>query len=181
MGEVQDAGEFIKALKVVLLDVLEKVREQSKLNQTPVARAHLNAKWEMIDVLMLFLNKKEEDMGKLRTDLIKQVVSLSELKPIKKRSELAELIKEAADVLEQRMAEDKKLQTVGASLPAQYIKADINWGHFSAKVAQMRIAGELPPDVTSAKRGAEFYLVKLPKGQAVRARTRRNVRPPVTA
>lgn len=160
MIETANLDSFIKEFKGLLIEVLDKVREQSKTTQNPIAQARFNAKWELIDLLMLFLSKKETDMQKLKTDLIKQVISLDDLEPIKKHSELEEKIKAAIDVLNPNQA---GLVDAGA----------IKWGHFSAKVSQMRTDGKIPQDITSSRRGENFYLVRLPKGQTVQPRQRR--------
>jgi hypothetical protein len=164
---------FKEEMKEALLEVSEKVRMQSKLNSRPVAQARCNAQWAILDLMLLFLNKRESDMQKLKSDLVRQVVSLDDLEPIKKRSELEEKIQEAVAVLEQLTDENRELQRTGASLPAKAIKEDIEWGHFSAKISQMRIDNKIPQDITSAKRGEKFYLVKLPKGQTVQPRRRK--------
>lgn len=169
-----DTESFINELKSVLSEVLDKVREGSRTNKHPLAQARYNAKWEMIDLLMLFLAKKETDMQKLKSDLIRQVISLDELEPIRKHSELEERIKEGVEALNQMMEEDKDLQKSGATLPGRSIKEDIEWGHFSAKISAMRTDGKIPNDITSAKRGDKFYLVKLPKGETVRPRKNRD-------
>lgn len=160
MNETNDIDSFIREWKDLLTGVLTKVREQSKTTQNPIAQARFNAKWELIDLLMLFLNKKETDMQKLKSELIKQVISLDDLEPIRKHSELEEKIKEAVDVLAPNQA---GLVDAGA----------IKWGHFSAKVSQMRIDEKIPGDITSSRRGENFYLVRLPKGQTVQPRKRR--------
>lgn len=112
-------------------------------------------------------------MQQLKSDLIKQVISLDDLEPIKKHSELEERIKEGAEVLAQRMRESKELEKTGTMLPAKSITDKIQWGHFSAKIAQMRNDDKLPQDVTAAKRGDSFYLIKLPKGQTVQPRRKK--------
>lgn len=163
MNEVSELETFIKEFKGVLVEVLDKVRDQSKVHKSPVAQAHLNAKWEIIDLMLITLSRKETDMQKLKSDLIKQVISLDDLDPIKKHSELEERIKEAVDSLHP-----------GSALPGTAIKEDIEWGHFSAKVSQMRKDGKISQDITAKVRGEKFYLVRLPKGQTVKARNKKD-------
>lgn len=160
MNEIDNIDSFIQEFKGLLSDVLSKVREQSKTTQNPIAQARFNAKWELIDLMMLFLNKKETDMQKLKSDLIKQVISLDDLEPIKKHSELEERIKAAIEVL-------------GPNQAGVVDAGTIKWGHFSAKVSQMRIDGKIPGDITSSIRGETFYLVRLPKGQTVQPRRKK--------
>lgn len=160
MNEPNDIITFINEWKQLLIEVSEKVRVQSKANTAPLAQAHYNAKWELIDLLLLFLNKKETDMQKLKSNLIKQVISLDDLEPIKKHSEL----------------EDKIRAAVGSLSPNQAGLIDageIKWGHFSAKVSQMRSDEKIGKDITSSRRGDNFYLVRLPKGQTVQPRKRK--------
>lgn len=159
MNDITETESFIQEFKGLLIEVLDKVREQSKTTKNPIAQAHFNAKWELIDLLLLFLNRKETDMQKLKSDLIRQVISLDELEPIKKHSELEEKIQEAVEALQPNQA-----------VPGRAIKEDIEWGHFSAKVSQMRSDEKIPMDITTSKRGDKFYLVRLPKGQTVQPR-----------
>lgn len=162
MSDTDQLEKFIAELKAVLLSVLTEVREKDKRYSDPVAKAHLNAKWELIDLLMLFLSKKETDMQKLRSELIKQVINLDDLEPIRKHSELEEKIKQAVEVLNPGQA---GLVDAG----------QIKWGHFSAKVAAMRADGKISDDITSSKRGENFYMIRLPKGQTVQPRKHREI------
>lgn len=170
MNEPIDIETFIKEFKDILVEVLEKVREQAKQNSNPMVQARCNAKWELIDLLMLFLSKKETDMQKLKSDLIRQIISLDDLDPIRKQSEIEEKILEGVAALTQAMDDNKELQRVGVSLPSESVVDKMNGGHFSNKISTMRTDGKIPNDITTKKRGEKYFLVKLPKGQTVRPR-----------
>lgn len=170
MNDNNELEIFIQEYKALLIDVLEKTKEQGHGNNHPMIQARVQAKSELLYLLIAFLNKKETDMQKLKSDLIRQVISLDELEPVKKHSELEEKIQEAVAALQEMMDANPDLQRTGATLPARAIKDDIVWGHFSAKISSMRTENKIPQDITSAKRGEKFYLVKLPKGQTVKPR-----------
>lgn len=174
MNGDNELEQFVKDWKDLLTNVLEKTKEQEKANNHPMMIARTSAKTELLYMLIAFLNKKETDMQELKSKLIKQVISLEALEPIKKHSELEEKIQEGVAALSEMMDDDKNLQKTGASIPARAIKEDIEWGHFSAKISQMRADNKVGSDITTAKRGENFYLVKLPKGETVKPRKRKD-------
>lgn len=162
MDDLEQTTVFVQDFKQLLTELLDKVRTISKIHHTPVAQARINAQWELLDTIMLFLTRRETDMQRLKSDLVKQVISLDDLEPIRKHSDLEDRIHEAIAIL-----------PPNGALPGSLIKEGIEWGHFSAKVAQMRLDGKISQDITTSKRGDKFYLVRLPKGQVVKARNAR--------
>ena len=48
----------------------------------------------------------------------------------------------------------------------------MQYGNFNTRISKMRIANKLSMDITTKKVGNDMYLVRLPKGETIRASTR---------
>ncbi len=149
--------EFIKQFKDALVESLLEAKDQARTaSPKPVVQAIFNTKIDLLEKLVIFTSKsiKEEgiDMNKMKAE-IKAAggkIQLETLLMNKRGGKLEPKIKELAEGLK-----------VGEAIPVD--GDSISWGHFSAKVYNMRSKEKLPMEYLPVKKGEQFFLARFSK------------------